>query len=213
MTAVKLPRGSILGTRVERVEDPEFLTSGAVYTEDIVDERLAGAVRLTFVRAPIAHARILSIDTSAAEQAPGCVAVFTAADLTDVPAQPPALPMFPEAMSQPLLATDTVRYVGEPVAVVVTDGRYTGEDIAELVEVDYDPLPAVVDPKRCPGRRHAAVPRLRHERRRQQGRDRRRRTRSTTARSSSPRRSSTSGSRSRRSRCAVPQRSGVPTAG
>jgi aerobic carbon-monoxide dehydrogenase large subunit len=149
MTAVKLPRGSILGTRVQRVEDPEFLTSGAVYTEDVVDERLEGAVRLTFVRAPIAHAKILSIDTSAAQQAPGCVAVFTAADLTDVPVQPPALPMFPEAMSQPLLATDTVRYVGEPVAVVVTDDRYTGEDTAELVEVDYDPLPVVVDPKRA----------------------------------------------------------------
>ncbi len=149
MTAVSLPRGSILGTRVQRLEDPQFLTSGAVYTEDIVDKRLDGAVRLTFVRAPIAHAKILSIDTSAARDALGCVAVFTAADLTDVPAQPPALPMFPAAMSQPLLATDTVRYVGEPVAVVVTDGRYTGEDTAELVEVDYDPLPAVVDPKRA----------------------------------------------------------------
>jgi carbon-monoxide dehydrogenase large subunit len=129
------------------LEDPEFLTSGAVYTEDLVDDRLAGAVRLTFVRSPVAHARIVSIDTSAAEQASGCVAVFTAADLADVPAQRPVLPTFPEAMSQPLLATDTVRYVGEAVAVVVTDGRYTGEDIAELVEVDYDPLPAVVDPK------------------------------------------------------------------
>ena len=66
MTTVDLPRGSILGTRVNRVEDPEFLTTGAVYTEDLVDERLAGAVRVTFVRAPIAHAHILSIDTSAA---------------------------------------------------------------------------------------------------------------------------------------------------
>src|ERR1700712_4876079 len=129
MTAVNLPRGSILGTRVERVEDPEFLTSGAVYTEDLVDERLEGAVRLTFVRAPIAPAKILSMHTSRARRAPGCVAVFTAADLDDVPPQPPALPMFPEAMSQPLLATDTVRFVGEQVAVVVTDGRYSGEGI------------------------------------------------------------------------------------
>jgi carbon-monoxide dehydrogenase large subunit len=142
-----LPRGSILGTRVRRVEDPEFLTSGAVYTEDLDDDRLAGAVRVTFVRSPIAHARITSIDTSAARQAAGCVAVFTAKDLSDVPQQAPMLPMYPAEFAQPLLAIDTVRYVGEPVAIVVHDGRYTGEDIAELVEVDYDPLHAVVDPR------------------------------------------------------------------
>jgi carbon-monoxide dehydrogenase large subunit len=149
MTTVELPRGSILGTRVERLEDPEFLTTGAVYTEDLVDERLAVAARVTFVRAPIAHATITSIDTTAAEQAPGCIAVFTAADLTDVPTQKPAMPMYPTGMAQPLLATGRVRYVGEPVAVVVHDGRYTGEDIAELVEVEYEPLPAVVDPRQA----------------------------------------------------------------
>jgi len=147
MTTLDLPRGSILGTRVERLEDPEFLTAGATYTEDLVDERLAGAVRVTFVRAPVAHAQILSIDTSAAEQADGCVAVFTAKDLTDLPAQTPVMQMFPAAMAQPLLAVDTVRYVGEPVAMVVHEGRYTGEDIAELVEVEYEPLTAVVDPR------------------------------------------------------------------
>jgi aerobic carbon-monoxide dehydrogenase large subunit len=147
MTTVDVPRGSILGTSVRRVEDPEFLTTGAVYTEDLVDERLAGAVRVTFVRAPIAHARIISIDTSAAVQAEGCITVLTAQDLTDLPPQPPMLPMIPDFMVQPLLATDTVRFVGQPVAAVVHEGRYTGEDIAELVEVDYEPLLAVVDPK------------------------------------------------------------------
>ena len=149
MTAVDdLPRGSILGTRVQRVEDPEFLTTGAVYTEDLADERLTGAVRLTYVRAPIPHAKIVSIDTSAATAAPGCVAVFTADDLTDVPAPTPAMPMFPGVMARPLLASGTVRYVGEPVAVVVHEDRYDGEDLAELVEVDYEPLTAVVDPRR-----------------------------------------------------------------
>lgn len=147
MTANDLPRGSILGTRVRRVEDPEFLTSGAVYTEDLVDERLTGAVRVTFVRAPIAHARIVSIDATAARQAEGCVAVITAKDLTDIPPPQPMLPNFPAEMAQPLLAIDTVRFVGEPVAMVVHEGRYTGEDIAELVGVDYEPLLAVVDPK------------------------------------------------------------------
>ena len=64
MTLTGPAPGSILGTRVQRVEDPEFLTSGAVYTEDVSDERLVGAVRVTFVRSPIAHARIESIDTT-----------------------------------------------------------------------------------------------------------------------------------------------------
>jgi hypothetical protein len=62
----RLPPGSILGTRVQRTEDPGFLNRGAVYTEDLVDERLTGALHATFVRSPVAHARIVSIDTSAA---------------------------------------------------------------------------------------------------------------------------------------------------
>jgi aerobic carbon-monoxide dehydrogenase large subunit len=147
MTAVDLPRGSILGTRVQRVEDPEFLTSGAVYTEDITDERLAGALRITFVRSPIAHARIISVDVSAALESPGCVAVLTADDLAGVPAQRPPLPVYPKQMGQPLLADGVVRYVGQPVAAVVTEQRYQGEDAAERVDVEYEALPPVVDPK------------------------------------------------------------------
>ena len=145
-TAAETPRGSILGTRVQRVEDAGFLTRGAVYTEDVVDERLTGAARVTFVRSPIAHATIVSIDVEAARAAPGVVAVYTAADL-DAPTQRPPFPMFPADMGQPLLADGVVRYVGEAVAAVLTDDRYTGEDVAELVEVDYDPLPALVDPR------------------------------------------------------------------
>ncbi len=146
MTAVDLPRGSILGTRVQRLEDPEFLTSGAVYTDDVVDERLVGAVWVTFVRATVAHASITSIDTSAALAAEGCVGVITADDLVDVPAPKPMMPIYEAGMAQPLLATGRVRYVGEPVAAVLSDSRYLGEDIAELVEIDYEPLPVVVDP-------------------------------------------------------------------
>lgn len=142
--------GSILGTRVVRVEDPEFLTRGAAFTEDLVDERLTDALWVTFVRAPLAHARILSIDASAAFAAPGCVGVITAADLDDVPVPPaPELPEYPAATAQPLLANERVRYVGEPVAAVLTDSRYTGEDVAELVTVEYEPLPVVVDPARA----------------------------------------------------------------
>src|SRR3954454_18583132 len=81
--------GSILGTRVLRVEDPGFLTSGAVYTDDLVDERLTGAVHATFVRSPVAHARITGIDPSGAVGVPGVVAVLTADDLAEAPAQKP----------------------------------------------------------------------------------------------------------------------------
>ncbi len=137
---------SILGTRVKRTEDPKFLTAGATYTEDLVDDRLTGALHATFIRSPIAHATILSIDTQAALDMPGVVAVFTAEDLASVPTQTPPMPMYPADMGQPLLATGTVRYVGEAVAVVLTEEAYQGEDAAELVDVDYDPLTAVVDP-------------------------------------------------------------------
>jgi aerobic carbon-monoxide dehydrogenase large subunit len=135
---------SILGTRVLRTEDPRFLTTGGVYTEDVVDERLAGAYHVFFVRSPVAHARILGVDVSAALTAPGVVAAFTGADVTDLPAVKPG-PMFNQLMARPILATDKVRYVGEPVAVVVTEQAYQGEDATELVDVDYDPLPAVID--------------------------------------------------------------------
>src|ERR1700730_11569952 len=137
---------SILGTRVLRTEDPGFLTTGGVYTDDVVDERLAGACHVFFVRSPVAHARIRSVDVSAALQAPGVVAAFTGADLADLPlAAPPMAGLINAQMGQPLLATDVVRYVGEPLAVVVTENRYQGEDAADLVDVDYDVLPPVVD--------------------------------------------------------------------
>ena len=135
---------SILGTRVLRTEDPRFLTSGGVYTDDVVDERLAGACHVFFVRSPVAHARIRAVDVSPALSAPGVAAAFTAADLDDLPAIKPG-PMFHQKMLRPLLASDKVRHVGDLVAVVVTEQAYQGEDAVELVDVDYDPLPPVVD--------------------------------------------------------------------
>ncbi len=137
---------SILGTRVLRTEDPRFLTTGGVYTEDVTDERLAGACHVFFVRSPIAHARIRGVDVSGALAAPGVLAAFSGADLADMPDIKPVMPRrLNQQMVQRPLATDTVRYVGEPVAVVVTEQPYQGEDAVELVEVDYEPLPAVVD--------------------------------------------------------------------
>ena len=127
---------SIMGTRVLRTEDPRLLTQGGVYTDDLRLPELSGAAYVTIVRSPIAHALITGIDTSAATGLPGVVAVLTFADL-------PAPPEDGDATAEPLLAADRVRYVGEPVALVLTEGRYQGEDAAELVSVDYDPLPAV----------------------------------------------------------------------
>jgi carbon-monoxide dehydrogenase large subunit len=138
---------SILGTRVLRTEDPGFLSTGAVYTEDVQDERLAGACYVHFVRSTVAHAKIVGIDTSAAKDAAGVIAVYTAADLEADGINPlkPMAPFMNQAMLQPLLASDTVRFVGEPVAAVVTEEMYQGEDAIELVDVDYDFLPAVVN--------------------------------------------------------------------
>jgi carbon-monoxide dehydrogenase large subunit len=137
---------SILGTRVVRTEDPRFLTTGGVYTADVVDEQLAGACHVHFVRSGVAHARIRSIDVSAALAAPGVIAAFTGADLADLPVPaPPMAGMINAQMGQPVLARDVVRYVGEPVAVVVTEGRYQGEDAADLVDIDYDVLRPVID--------------------------------------------------------------------
>jgi len=141
---------SILGTRVVRTEDPRLLTKGGTYVDDM---RLPGMARVTFVRSPVAHAMITGVDTSAALAAPGVVAALTAADLTDLGPPPPddgsapneAAPLpLGGPWAEPLLAVDRVRYVGEPVAMVITDDRYQGEDAAELVSVDYDALPAVV---------------------------------------------------------------------
>lgn len=135
---------SILGTRVVRTEDPLFLTSGGTYTDDLTDPQLAGALHLTLVRSTSAHARILDVDASAALTAPGVVAVFTAADLTGLAPMAPAVPIFNQEMVRPWLADTVVRFVGEPIAVVLTEERYQGEDAAELVSVDLEPLEAVV---------------------------------------------------------------------
>jgi aerobic carbon-monoxide dehydrogenase large subunit len=138
---------SILGTRVLRTEDPRFLTTGGVYTADVADERLSGACHVHFVRSTMAHARVTAIDVSGALAAPGVLAVYTEADLeaAGLPPVTPPMSSMNEHMVQFLLARDAVRFVGEPVAVIVTEHPYQGEDAAELVDIDYDPLPPVVD--------------------------------------------------------------------
>src|SRR4051812_865917 len=134
---------SIMGTRVVRTEDPLSLPGGAPSPDALVDARLPGAAPGPFARSRAAHARILSVDAEAARQAPGVVAVYTADDV-DLDPIPAGLPMVPATMTRPWLAKDTVRFVGDIIAVVLTEERYQGEDAAELVAVDVDPLPAVV---------------------------------------------------------------------
>ena len=133
---------SILGNRVLRKEDPKFLTVGGTYVDDV---RLAGAVHVAYVRSTMAHARISSMDTAEAAAAPGVLAVYTATEL-EMPA--PAPEMGNPAMARPLLATDTVRFVGECVAAVVAETRAMAVDAAELVFVEYEPLPALIDVER-----------------------------------------------------------------
>lgn len=133
---------SILGTRVTRVEDPDLLTIGGKYVDDLAP---ADAVHAVFVRSEMAHAEILGIDVSEALQAPGVVTVLTAADL-ELPANPPGMGMLNQQMLRTRLASHRVRYVGEPIAVVIADSLTEGIDAAALVLVDYEPLQAVVAP-------------------------------------------------------------------
>ena len=127
--------GSILGNRVLRKEDPKFLTTGGKYVDDLLDEPLlANAAHVTYVRSSVAHGVITNIDTSAALAMPGVIAIFTAADLGLQPVPSPFNPM----VARGLLAIDKVRYVGEPIAAVITELSNQGEDAAEAVIVDYD---------------------------------------------------------------------------
>ena len=129
-----------MGNAVLRREDPDLLTGAARYVGDMDPP---GTVHLTFVRSVMAHARIASVETEAAQSAPGVLGVWTAAD---VPIAPQHLFMMlpPELARLPL--ADKARYVGDPIAAVVAESRAAAVDAAELVEVVYDPLPASIDP-------------------------------------------------------------------
>ncbi len=132
----------MMGQRILRREDDRFLRGTGQYVENL---ELPGALHATFVRSPYAHARIVEIDASAASELPG-IQVFTAADSDLGTFQPPPIPGLDQRMGRPYLADGAVRFVGDIVAVVLSETRIEGVDAAELVAVDYDPLPVVVDP-------------------------------------------------------------------
>ena len=134
--------GSILGTSVRRVEDRDLIIGASTYVGNLA---LPGLLHLAFVRSPLAHGRITGIDPAAAAAAPGVVAVYTAADLGLAPHH--GLFVVNPELPRPPLATDRVRFVGEAVAVVVGETKAAAVDAVELVEVEYEDLPAVVDPE------------------------------------------------------------------
>ena len=137
------------GAPVQRVEDDRLLRGHGRFTDD-VNETGQRALECCFVRSAYAHARIRSIDASAAREMPGVVAVYTAADLPfgglDLPLLIPH-PNLTHGRTQRCLASEIVRYAGEAVAFVVATDRYVAEDAAELVSIDYEPLPVVITPE------------------------------------------------------------------
>jgi carbon-monoxide dehydrogenase large subunit len=138
----------IFGSAIRRREDPRLITGAATYTDDI---QLPGMVYAAMLRSPHAHARITRIDTAGAASAPGVVAVYTAADTGGALKPMPCAWLVPNSdlkvAEYPCMARDIVRYVGDIVAVVVAETNYQAYDALELIEVDYEPLPAVTDPK------------------------------------------------------------------
>ena len=137
--------GQLVGQRVRRREDPRLVRGHGSYVDDV---KLPGMLHLAFRRSDVAHGAIRSIDTSAAEAMPGVELVLTGAQLAEtLPPMPVATP-FP-APDHHSVAPDRVRYVGEPVAVVVAADRYAAADAAAAIAVDIEELPAVVDPERA----------------------------------------------------------------
>ncbi len=132
------------GTRVPRVEDDRLLRGGGTYVDDVVRPAM---VHACFVRSPFARARVAAIDISEARALPGVRAVFLGGDLNPGVHEQWHSQLGPDGPEtpRPPLAEDEVRFVGDPVALVVAESRYIAEDACELVVVDYEPLPAVVD--------------------------------------------------------------------
>ncbi len=144
-TPPRTRRPDVVGSSVLRKEDPPLLRGDAKFVDDL---HRADSLHAAILRSPVGHGRIASIDASRARALDGVVDVITAADLPDggpeIPMRMFKRPGMERFLQRPL-ATDTVRYSGEPVAVVLADSRYLAEDGAELVEVEYEPLEPLLD--------------------------------------------------------------------
>jgi carbon-monoxide dehydrogenase large subunit len=156
MTDMSQPPLSPIGQPLRRREDQRFLTGAGQYTDDVV---LPGQTYGVFLRSPYAHARIKSIDTTAAAKAPGVVKIFVGADLAEAKVgglpcgwlihSKDGTPM--KEPAHPVLAQGKVRHVGDQVALVVAETTLQAKDACELIEVDYEELPAVIDITRADG--------------------------------------------------------------
>src|ERR1041384_7959629 len=139
-----------IGHSVERLEDPPLVTGRGRFAGDI---NFARQLHMRIVRSNHSHANIVSIDTEEARALPGVVAVWTAADIAEVPPidfrEGPIEKLAP--YRQPVLATDRVRYVGEPVAAVFAEDPYIAEDAADLIAIEVEELPALLDARDEPG--------------------------------------------------------------
>ena len=135
----------LFGTAVRRVEDPDLLVG---HTSFVADLDLPGVLTAGYVTSTVAHGRIVAVDVSEARSSLGIVDVLTAADL-DLAPLPPQFPDVPNAMARPLLASDVVRFVGEPIVAIVGESAAAVADAADLVVVEVEPLPAVVDTDRA----------------------------------------------------------------
>ena len=138
---------AMVGTPIKRREDPRLITGQATYVDDI---KLLGMLHMAVLRSPYGHARIKSINTEAARNHPGVVAVYIAEDLKGVVGDIPIAVPLPGPISEGLgrrgpLAEGKVRFYGDPVAVVIAEDRYTARDARDLIEIDYEPLPAAMD--------------------------------------------------------------------
>ncbi|MBV8825199.1 MAG: xanthine dehydrogenase family protein [Bradyrhizobiaceae bacterium] len=131
-----------LGRSIERVEDAALLTGRGRYIDDL--GVLPGTLHAAILRSSHAHANIRAIETKAAAAAPGVAAVITGAEVSALSS--PLVPVLRAPLEGWPIAVGRVRYVGEPIAVVVAADRYLAEDALDLIDVDYDPLPALVDP-------------------------------------------------------------------
>src|SRR5687768_21112 len=135
----------LVGSRVKRREDPRLIQGRATYVDDV---KIPGLQHIAFKRSDIAHGRIVSVDTSAAEKMEGVEAVFTGKQIAEFLKPMPIGTPFPSP-DHHAVAVDMVRYAGEAVAVVVAADRYIARDAADAIVVNYDPLPAVVDPEQA----------------------------------------------------------------
>src|SRR5918911_4204507 len=133
-----------IGKSIRRVEDPRFLIGRGRYVDDI---SLPGLLHAAILRSPVAHARIKRIDIEAARRLDGVVAGVTGAEAAELCNPLPDFGPAPDKHVWRCLAHEKVRYVGEGVAAIVAENRYIAEDARDLIEVDYEPLPAIVDPE------------------------------------------------------------------